>query len=197
MAKDEQLAEEGSDVLLKDITKAYRFRPLMQIVLVCVVIAATFLILQLIGTLDFKTEGDITITTLALCWVPAFLFPVLIQTKSHRTNQVSMGLYFASIFSLTGTILLLVFIQSTSVHPGSIALLIAFLTGIGSLLFEHLHPDILGRTTKSYLAIFGVSVIFFLCDWFYMEYITPGYGIWIAIIFTALFAYALLPEKPK
>ena len=197
MAKNEELAEEGTDVLLKDITRGYRFRPLFQIILVFIVIAAIFLLLQISGVLSFKSEGDLAITILSFCWVLSFLFPLIIQTKSHRINQISMGLYFASIFSLTGTIILLVVEQSTSVQPGSIALLIGFLTGIGSMLFEHLHPDSISRTTKVYLAIFGVSVVFFLCDWFYMEYITPGYGIWIAILFTALFAYALLPSKPK
>jgi len=197
MAKNQELVEEGAAVLLQDITKGYKFRPFIQVVLVLIVIAAVAFLLQFVHILEFKNEGDLTITTLAFCWALAFLFPIILQTRSHRANQIAMGLYFAAIISLTGTIILLIVAQSTYVQARSIALLIAFLTGIGSMLFEHLHPDSIGRTTKVYLGIFGVSVAFFLCVWFYMEYVTVGYGIWIAIILTALFAYALLPEKPK
>lgn len=198
MAKDEALAEEGVDVLVKDITRGYKFRPLMQIIIVCIVIGVTIIFLQAIGALNFTIEGHLAITTLVFFWVLSFLFPLILQTRGHRANQVSMGLYFASIFSLTATIILLIVTQSTfGIASGSIALLIAFLTGIGSMLFEHLHPDAIGRTTKVYLGIFGVAVVFFICVWFYMQSITAGYGIWIAIVFTALFAYALLPDTPK
>lgn len=197
MAKDEALAEEGVDVLVKDITRGYKFRPLMQIVIVFIVIAAMVIFLQVIGILNFTKQYNLAITTLVFFWVLSFLFPLILQTRGHRANQVSMGLYFASIFSLTTTIILLIVTQPIGIAPGTIALLIAFLTGIGSMLFEHLHPDAIGRTTKVYLGIFGVAVVFFICVWFYMQSFTAGYGIWIAIVFTALFAYALLPDTPK
>jgi len=194
--KDE-LTVEGIDAIMDDMGKGYRFRPIMQYIILGLVIFIIAFILQLTKVLDFNAEGEVAVTTLIFVWIIAFLFPLVVKSKSHRVSQIAMGLYWASILSLTGTILLLIFVQTTQVQATSIPLLIAFLAGIGSMLFEHLHPDVIGRTTKVYFAIFGVAVVFFICVWLYMEYIVPGYGIWLAIVTTALFAYALLPEKPK
>ena len=108
-----------------------------------------------------------------------------------------MGLFFAAILSLTATIILLMVDVSYSTETGSIALLIAFLVGIGAQLFEHLNPELIKRTAKVYLGVFGASAIFFICVWLYMESLFPGFGIWVAIVLAAIFAYALLPEKPK
>lgn len=194
--KDE-LTVEGIDAIMEDMGKGYRFRPIMQYVILGLVIFIIAFILQLTGILDFNAPGEIAVTTLIFFWIVAFLFPLIVKSKSHRVNQIAMGLFWASIASLTATIGLIIAVQDKPIQSTSIPLLIAFLVGIGSMLFEHLHPDVVGRTTKVYFAIFGVSVVFFICVWLYMEAIIPGYGIWLAILFTALFAYALLPEKPK
>jgi hypothetical protein len=195
-SKDE-LTVEGIDAIMDDMGKGYRFRPIMQYLILGVVIFIIAFALQMTHVLDFNMEGEIAITTLIFVWIIAFLFPLVVKSKSHRVNQIAMGLYWAAILSLTGTIILLIVVQAKGILTTSIPLLIAFLAGIGSMLFEHLHPDVIGRTTKVYFAIFGVAVVFFICVWLYMEYVVPGYGIWVAILTTALFAYALLPEKPK
>ncbi len=197
-SKDE-LTVEGIDAIMEDMGKGYRFRPMMQYIILGLVIFIIAFILYIppIQILDFKQEGEVAITTLIFFWIIAFLFPLVVKSKSHRVSQIAMGLYWAAILSLTGTIILLIVVQVDSIQTTSIPLLIAFLAGIGSMLFEHLHPDVIGRTTKVYFAIFGVAVVFFICVWLYMEYIIPGYGIWMAILTTALFTYALLPEKPK
>jgi hypothetical protein len=194
--KDE-LTVEGIDAIMDDMGKGYRFRPIMQYLILGIVIFIIAFVLQMTHVLDFNVEGEVAITTLIFFWITAFLFPLVVKSKSHRVNQIAMGLYWAAILSLTGTIILLIVVQAEGIQPTSIPLLIAFLAGIGSMLFEHLHPDVIGRTTKVYFAIFGVAVVFFICVWLYMEYVIPGYGIWLAILTTALFTYALLPEKPK
>jgi len=194
--KDE-LTVEGIDAIMDDMGKGYRFRPIMQYLILGIVIFIIAFVLQMTHVLDFNVEGEVAITTLIFFWITAFLFPLVVKSKSHRVNQIAMGLYWAAILSLTGTIILLIVVQAEGIQATSIPLLIAFLAGIGSMLFEHLHPDVIGRTTKVYFAIFGVAVVFFICVWLYMEYVIPGYGIWLAILTTALFTYALLPEKPK
>jgi hypothetical protein len=193
--KDE-LTVEGIDAIMENMGKGYRFRPIMQYIILGLVIFIIALILQLTGMFNFAQEGKTAVVTLIFCWILAFLFPLVVKSKSHRINQIAMGLFWASILSLTGTIIIIILAQGP-IESSSIPLLIAFLTGIGSMLFEHLQPDVIGRTTKVYFGIFGVAVIFFICVWLYMEYVIPGYGIWLAILTTALFAYALLPEKPK
>ncbi|NVM31591.1 MAG: hypothetical protein HWN65_22330 [Candidatus Helarchaeota archaeon] len=194
MASDE--VENIDEAVIEDMGKGYRFRPFMQAVILCVIIFATALILYISGFLDFSQPGDLTVTTLAFCWILAFLFPFVAKTRTHRVRQIAMGVFLAAIFSFIGTIVLLIIDQAT-VAPTSIALLIAFLVGIGAQLYEHLNPELVKRNALMYLAVFGVSVVFFICTWIYIEFLIPNWGIWIAIVITALFAYALLPEKPK
>jgi multisubunit Na+/H+ antiporter MnhB subunit len=109
-----------------------------------------------------------------------------------------MGLFWAAIFSLVTAILLLI-IDDTGIdiQTSSIPLLIAFLVGVASQLFQHLNPELVKRNALTYLSIFACAVVFFICVWIYMESIIPSWGIWLSIILTALFAYALLPERPR
>ncbi|HUY01230.1 MAG TPA: hypothetical protein VMV49_16840 [Candidatus Deferrimicrobium sp.] len=197
MPGGDQLVEEGTEAIIEDMGKGYRFRPLMQAVLMIIIVFVISFILFLTGFLDFKDQGDLTITTLILCWILAFLFPLIVKSKTHRIHQISMGIYFAAILALTGTILLAIFEGDSGIEKTSIPLLIAFLVGIGTQLFEHLNPELIKRTARIYLGIFASAVVFFICVWLYMENILPGFGIWLSIVITALFAYALLPEKPK
>jgi hypothetical protein len=197
VGKDE--VEALDDSMIEDMGKGYRFRPLMQAVLIGIIIFVTAFILFITGIFDFSVPGNLTITTLSFCWILAFLFPLIVKTKSHRVHQISMGIYWAAILSLTGVILLLVIDQAglgEAVENHSIALLIAFLVGIGSQLFQHLNPEMVKRNALTYLSVFACSVVFFICVWIYMEYLLTGWGIWLSIVFTAMFAYALLPEKP-
>ena len=195
--------ENIDESLLEDMGKGYRFRPFMQVVLVAVVILVTALFLYIFpfppgppGFLDFSVQGNLTITTLVFCWVLAFLVPFIAKTRTHRVKQISMGLFFAALCSLTVTIVL-VAIDQAVIGPTSIALLVAFLVGIGAQLYEHLNPEMVRRNMWMYLAIFVISAVFFVCVWIYMEALLAGWGIWISIVVSALFAYALLPEKPK
>ncbi|MHA1648962.1 MAG: hypothetical protein ACTSYB_02120 [Candidatus Helarchaeota archaeon] len=185
------------DAMIEDMGKGYRFRPMMQAVLIGIIILVTAFTLFLTDMLDFTVVGHLTITTLTFCWILAFVFPLIVKTKSHRVHQISMGIYWASILSLIGSIILLIVDQSqtTTILPTSIALLIAFLVGVGSQLFQHLNPELVKRNALTYLSVFSCSVVFFICVWIYMETLIPGWGIWLTIVFTALFAYALLPEK--
>ena len=195
--------ENIDEALLEDMGKGYRFRPFMQVVLVAVVILVTALFLYIFpippgapGFLDFNVSGNLTITTLVFCWVLAFLVPFIAKTRTHRVKQISMGLFFAALFSLTATIVL-VAVDQAVVGATSIALLVAFLVGIGAQLYEHLNPEMVRRSMWMYLSIFVISAVFFVCVWIYMEALLAGWGIWISIVVSALFAYALLPEKPK
>ncbi|NVM55866.1 MAG: hypothetical protein HWN66_19355 [Candidatus Helarchaeota archaeon] len=204
MSSDE--VENIGEAIIEDMGKGYRFRPFMQVVIVAVILFITALVLFIVpggppGTLDFKQPGDLTTATLAFCWVLSFLFPFIAKTRSHRVKQIAMGIFFAAIFALIGSIILLIadqaVAQSITIKPTSIALLIAFLVGVGAQLFEHLNPEAVKRTAILYFAIFAISVVFFICMWIYLAGIIGQWGIWIGIVFTALFAYALLPEKPK
>jgi hypothetical protein len=197
MTGSDQLVEEGTEAIIEDMGKGYRFRPLMQAVLMIMIVVFLTFILYLTGFLDFTQEGHLTITTLVLCWILAFLFPLIVKSKTHRVHQLSMGIFGAAILSLSGTILLSIFQTGSGITQTSIPLLIAFLVGIGTQLFEHLNPEIIKRTARIYLAIFASSVVFFICVWLYMESLLPGFGIWVSIVISAMFAYALLPEKPK
>ena len=190
-------AENIDEAILKDMGKGYRFRPLMQAVIVAVIIFFIALILYISGFLDFNQPGDIAITTLAFCWILAFLFPFIAKTRTHRVNQIAMGIFFSAVFSLACAIILLIVDQSGYVANTSIPLLIAFLVGVGAQLFEHLNPESVKRSAVLYFAVFACSVVFFICLWIYIESLLAGWGIWLAIVVTALFAYALLPEKPK
>ncbi|MFX1297105.1 MAG: hypothetical protein ACFFD2_19910 [Promethearchaeota archaeon] len=196
VGKDE--VEALDEAMIEDIGKGYRFRPMMQAVIIGILIFITALTLYLTGMLNFGSTGNLTITTLVFCWLLAFVFPLIVKTKSHRVHQISMGIYWASILTLMGSVILLIIDQktTTSVENTSIALLIAFLVGIGSQLYQHLNPELIKRNALTYLSIFCCSVVFFICVWIYMEALIIGWGIWISIVFTTLFAYALLPEKP-
>jgi len=195
------------EALMEDMGKGYRFRPFMQVVLVAVVILVTALFLYIFpyppgpphGFLDFSVSGNLTITTLVFCWVLAFLVPFIAKTRTTRVKQISMGLFFAALLSLAVTIILVALDQTVPapIQPTSIALLIAFLVGIGAQLYEHLNPEMVKRDMWMYLTIFVIAAVFFVCVWIYMEALLAGWGIWISIVVTALFAYALLPEKPK
>ncbi len=197
VGKDEVEALDES--MIEDMGKGYRFRPFMQAVLIAIVIFVTAFTLYLLKIFDFSVPGNLAITTLTFTWILAFLFPLVVKTKSHRVHQISMGIYWAAILSLIGVILLLIIDQAglgVTVENHSIALLIAFLVGIGSQLFQHLNPEMVKRNALTYLSVFACSVVFFICVWLYMEFLLTGWGIWLAIVFTAMFAYALLPEKP-
>ena len=184
------------EAMIEDMGKGYRFRPMMQIVLVGIIIFVTTFILYLTDMLNFAIEGRLTLTTLIICWVLAFIVPLIVKTKSHRVHQISMGIYWAAILTLIGAIILLILNSTPAIQTSSIPLVIAFLVGVGSQLFQHLNPELVKRNALTYLSVFSCSVIFFICVWIYMEGIIAGWGIWLSIIFTALFAYALLPEKP-
>ncbi|MHA1264368.1 MAG: hypothetical protein ACTSRS_03955 [Candidatus Helarchaeota archaeon] len=198
MAADD--IENIEESLIADMGKGYRFRPFMQVVIMAVIVFITALILYLIpngppGMLDFQTPGELTIVTLSFCWVLAFLFPFIAKARTHRVKQISMGIFFGAVLSLASAIILMTLDQGIS--SPSIALLIAFLVGVGAQLFEHLNPEAVKRNAWMYMGIFLVAAVFFVCIWIYMEALLTGWGIWISIVITALFAYALLPEKPK
>lgn len=192
-------AKNIDEAIITDMGKGYRFRPLMQAVIIGVIIFFVALILFLSGFLDFNQPGDIAITTLAFCWILSFLFPFIAKTRTHRVNQIAMGIFFSAIFSLACAIILLIVDQSgvDKIANTSIPLLIAFLVGVGAQLFEHLNPESVKRTAVLYFAVFACSIVFFICLWIYIESILANWGIWLSIVVTALFAYALLPEKPK
>ncbi|MFX1299136.1 MAG: hypothetical protein ACFFD2_30280 [Promethearchaeota archaeon] len=185
------------DALIEDMGKGYRFRPLMQAVIMGIIIFVLALILYLTGFLDFTVSGHLTITTLSVCWVLSFLLPLVVKTKTHRTHQISMGLFWASILALVTAILLLIIDQAAPIETTSIPLLIAFLVGVGAQLFQHLNPELVKRNALTYLSVFACAVVFFICVWIYMESLIAGWGIWLSIVLSALFAYALLPEKPR
>ncbi len=192
--------ENIDEALMEDMGKGYRFRPFMQIAVLVVIIFVTALLLYVLpagppGFLDFSVSGNLAVTTLIFCWILAFLLPFIAKTRSHRVKQMSMGIFFAAVFSLITMIILLALDQT--IEYTSIALLVAFLVGIGAQLYEHLNPEAVRRSTMMYLAVFCVAAIFFVCVWIYVEWLIVGWGIWISIVVTALFAYALLPEKPK
>ncbi len=190
--------EKLDDALIEDMGKGYRFRPLMQAMIIAVVFFILAFIAWFLGFLDFAKVGNLTIVTLGFCWLLAFLFPLIVKTRTHRVSQISMGLFWAAIFSLITAILLLI-IDDTGIdiQTSSIPLLIAFLVGVASQLFQHLNPELVKRSALTYLSIFACAVVFFICVWIYMESIIPSWGIWLSIILTALFAYALLPERPR
>lgn len=192
--KDE--VEALDEAMVEDMGKGYRFRPIMQGVLVGVIVFVTALVLFVTGMLNFGVQGNLTITTLSFCWILAFIFPLIVKTKSHRVHQISMGVYWAAVLTLIGAIILLIVDTPADIHVNSIPLLIGFLVGVGSQLFQHLNPELIKRNALTYLSVFVCSVIFFICIWIYLEALIDVWGIWLAIIFTALFAYALLPEKP-
>jgi hypothetical protein len=186
------------DALIEDMGKGYRFRPLMQGVIIGIIIFVLAFVLYMAKLLDFNESGELTVTTLTICWMLSFLFPLVVKTKTHRTHQISMGLFWASTLSLVTTILLLIAEQSPApIQHQSIPLLIAFLVGVGSQLFQHLNPELVKRNALTYLSIFACAVVFFICVWIYMEALVAGWGIWLSIVLSALFAYALLPEKPR
>ena len=199
VGKDE--VEALDEAMVEDIGKGYRFRPMMQAVLIGILLFATTFILWMTGFLNFggiDNVGNLTITTLALCWLLAFVFPLIVKTTSHRVHQISMGIFWAAILTMTGSIILLLIDNSatTTISNTTIPLLIAFLVGIGSQLFQHLNPEMVKRNALTYFSVFCCTVVFFICVWIYMEALLVGWGIWLSIIFSALFAYALLPEKP-
>ncbi|MHA1130711.1 MAG: hypothetical protein ACTSQI_00595 [Candidatus Helarchaeota archaeon] len=181
--------------MIEDMGKGYRFRPLMQGVIIGLIIFVTAFVLYITGMFDFNVQGHLSITTLTFCWILAFLFPLIVKTRSHRVHQISMGIYWASILSLIGVILLLI-IDASVIQPTSIALLIAFLVGVGAQLFQHLNPELIQRNALTYFSVFCCSAIFFICVWIYLDSLLAGWGIWLSIIFSAIFAYALLPEHP-
>ena len=185
------------DALIEDMGKGYRFRPLMQAVVIGIIIFVLALILYLTGFLDFTVSGHLTITTLIVCWILSFLLPLVVKTKTHLTHQISMGLFWASILALVTAILLLIIDQAAPIQTTSIPLLIAFLVGVGAQLFQHLNPELVKRNALTYLSVFACAVVFFICVWIYMEALIAGWGIWLSIVLSALFAYALLPEKPR
>lgn len=192
--------ENVDEGIIEDMGEGYRFRPLMQAVLIGILITVTAFILYISDFLDFNAPGELTITTIAFCWILSFLFPLIVKTRSKRVQQITMGLFWAAILSLSGTIILLMVDQTglgDPLNPTTFALLIAFLIGIGAQLFEHLNPEWVKRSALTYFSIFGGAVIFFICIWIYLEGLIPGFGIWISILISTIFAYALLPEKPK
>ena len=131
VGKDEVEALDES--MIEDMGKGYRFRPFMQAVLIAIVIFVTAFTLYLLQIFDFSVPGNLAITTLTFTWILAFLFPLVVKTKSHRVHQISMGIYWAAILSLIGVILLLIIDQAglgVTVENHSIALLIAFLSYI-------------------------------------------------------------------
>ena len=193
------MSEQEMEIFVeKEIEEGYRLRTPTQVgVMLILSVLGVWLIYE--GFRHFIppfNELD-TIVAFSTLYI-ALIYPLIIKVRNRFTIALSFGLFGAAIVSIVYW--LITHIQ-LSTDPVAIALYVMFLEIVAMEFFHHLCEEYVfyERDWRSYLIVAIFSAGFFACMWVLLGPLGYGLGslaIVLAVIFTMMFAWAVLPEKP-
>ncbi len=193
------MSEQEMEIFVeKEVEEGYRLRTSTQVGLMLILgVLGIWLIYE--GFRHFIppfNELD-TIVAFSTIYI-ALIYPLIIKIRNRLTIALSFGLFGAAIASV---VYWLVTHVQLSTEPVAIALYVMFLEIVAMELFHHLCEEYVfyERDWRSYLVVGIFSAGFFACMWVLLGPLGYGLGslaIVLAVLFTMMFAWAVLPEKP-
>lgn len=186
MSDESAINVETGEMEISDrLDEPYRLRFHSQImILIGIFIVTVFF-------LDYS-DTSLDVSLLLILVEMAIFFPFVVKDVNVLTQSVSFGLFFATLFTVAGYIVMSV----DDLSDATIGLLVAALVVFGVQLFEHLSPFAIKYDLLGWIIIISAGLMFFAGISVFLNEFDTKSIFYVGIPVTLLFIFAILPEKP-
>jgi hypothetical protein len=187
------MAEEEVSITDK-LEDAYRLRFPAQLMIYLIFLLAVAFVLYLytIYAWTHPMRGEITV--LAFLFALTLPFPIIVKERNAFTYATANGFFFALLLPVIAFILL--HLGEDELTRPTLGLLVASVEIFAVETYHHMSPLQLRRDPTGYMISIILAIIFFVSIFIFLIEFGAGLAVFLALLLTLLFLFAILPEMP-